>query len=263
LNELIDIGANLGHSSFDEDRRAVLERAAAAGITRLIVTGTSVTESAKALEIAEIEPTCYATAGIHPHHASEFDASSVPALRQLAGSPRVVAIGECGLDYYRNFSPRAAQLTAFAAQLDLAIQCRMPVFLHQRDAHDDFIGMLRERSGALSGGVAHCFTGNREQLAECLELGLHVGVTGWVCDTRRGAALREAVPSIPLDRLLLETDAPYLLPHNIDPKPRSRRNEPSFLIYVLETVSTLLGLSIYEVAAATTRNAERLFALGN
>ena len=235
LNELIDIGANLGHGSFDEDRSAVLKRAAAAGITRLIVTGTSVTESAKALEIAQVEATCYATAGIHPHHASEFDSRSLPALRQLAESPRVVAIGECGLDYFRNFSPRAKQLMAFAAQLDLASECRMPVFLHQRDAHDDFIGMLAERRGALTGGVAHCFTGNREQLAECLELGLYIGITGWVCDTRRGAELREAVPEIPIDRLLLETDAPYLLPHNIDPKPRSRRNEPSFLVYVLET----------------------------
>jgi TatD DNase family protein len=264
MHDLIDIGANLGHDSFDADRGEVLDRALAAGVRRLIVTGTSVTASAKAIELAESAPArLYATAGIHPHHAVELDAASAAALRRLSGHPGVVAVGECGLDFFRDFAPRDAQRRAFESQLELAADVGLPVFLHQRDAHAEFVELLTRHRPRLVGGVAHCFTGGPDELEDYLELGLFVGVTGWVCDERRGQDLRDAVPSIPLDRLLLETDAPYLLPRDLKPQPRSRRNEPAFLPHVLERVAALMGLGADVVAAATTANAERLFDLAD
>jgi TatD DNase family protein len=259
MNGLIDIGLNLTHDSFDDDRAAVLARAEAAGVTRLIVTGTSVTASAQAAELAASDPRLYATAGIHPHHASDFDRHSTASLATLLQQPRVVAVGECGLDYYRDFSPRDAQRNAFIAQLELAAELRLPVFLHQRDAHEDFVAELTSRRDRLTGGVAHCFTGGPEELRAYLDLDLYVGITGWVCDERRGAGLRDAIPEIPLDRLLLETDAPYLLPRDLPEKPRNRRNEPAYLPHVLARVAALLDVPAEIVASAAATNTTRLF----
>jgi TatD DNase family protein len=261
--DLVDIGANLTHDSFDADRSAVLERAAAAGVRRAIVTGASVTGSAQAVELSEAHPgVLFATAGVHPHHAGAFDAHTVAALEALVRNAAVVAVGECGLDYFRDFSPRDAQREAFRAQLELAIRCAKPVFLHQRDAHEDFLALLTPAMRELPrGGVAHCFTGGPAELEAYLGLGLYIGVTGWVCDERRGGALRDAVPQIPLDRLLIETDAPYLLPRDLVPKPAHRRNEPAYLPHVLERVARLMQRPVETVAAATTHNAERLFGL--
>jgi TatD DNase family protein len=262
MHALIDIGANLTHDSFDTDRAAVLEHAAAAGVGRLIVTGTSVTNSVQAVELCAAHPgMLFATAGVHPHHATEFDAHTSRALRALLSNPAVVAVGECGLDFFRDFSPRAAQRHAFAAQLELAAETGKPVFLHQRDAHAEFVEMLAPLRARLAGGVAHCFTDGPTELAAYLDLDLHIGVTGWVCDERRGAKLREALPHIPLERLLLETDAPYLVPRDLVPQPRGRRNEPKFLAHILERVAEGMNRSVEEVAAATTANAERLFRL--
>jgi TatD DNase family protein len=204
----------------------------------------------------------FATAGVHPHHAAEFDAHTTTALRPLLASPKVVAVGECGLDFFRDYSPREAQRRAFVAQLELAADVAKPVFLHQRDAHAEFVAMLRPVRASLAGGVAHCFTGGPRELEAYLELDLYVGVTGWVCDERRGAELRAAVPRIPLDRLLIETDAPYLLPRDLPMKPQGRRNEPRYLTHVLERVAALAGQSAEALARATTANAERLFGLG-
>jgi len=262
MHALIDIGANLTHDSFDTDRAAVLERAAAAGVGRLIVTGTSVTSSAQAAELCAAHPgVLFATAGVHPHHATEFDAHTNVALRALTSNPAVVAVGECGLDFFRDFSPRAEQRQAFTAQLELAAETGKPVFLHQRDAHTEFIEILTPLRAQLGGGVAHCFTDGPEELAAYLDLDLHIGVTGWVCDERRGAKLRDALPHIPLERLLIETDAPYLVPRDLVPQPRGRRNEPMFLAHILERVAAGMNRSVGEVAAATTANAERLFGL--
>ncbi len=261
--DLIDIGANLTHDSFDDDRDAVLAAAAAAGVARIIVTGTSVTSSVRAMALCEAHPkTLSATAGVHPHHAAELDEHSTAALRSLLASPKFVAVGECGLDFFRDYSPREAQRQAFAAQLELAAEIQKPVFLHQRDAHEEFVSMLTRARASLAGGVAHCFTGGRKELEAYLALDLYIGITGWVCDERRGAELRAAVPSIPLDRLLVETDAPYLLPRDLQPKPKGRRNEPRFLAHVLERVAALMQQPAVVVARATTANAERLFGLG-
>lgn len=266
MNELVDIGANLTHESFAADRDAVIGRAAAVGVRRLIVTGTTVTSSVQALELTAARPgVLFSTAGVHPHHATEVDAHTQTALEPLLANRAVVAVGECGLDYFRDFSPRDAQRRAFEAQLELAASVRKPVFLHQRDAHDDFVALLAPWRPRLVGGVAHCFTGGRDELEAYLDLGLYIGVTGWVCDERRGTALRAALPHVPLDRLLLETDAPYLLPRDLPreaPPPRDgRRNEPMYLTHVLARVAQHLGRTPEEVAAATTANAERLFGL--
>ncbi len=259
---LVDIGANLTHDSFDHDRPAVISRAAAAGITRIIVTGSTVDSSRAALAMAKAFPgRLFSTAGVHPHHAAEFGPETAPQLVEIATDPQVVAIGECGLDYFRDFSPRPAQKRAFVRQLGLASAMGKPVFLHQREAHDDFLAILREQIAELVGGVAHCFTGTRGEMEAYLELGLYIGVTGWICDERRGDDLRAAVNALPLERVLLETDAPYLLPRTLGGKTSSRRNEPAFLPAVLETTARCMGVSAAALASASTGNAERLFGL--
>jgi len=262
MRDLIDIGANLTHDSFDHDRGDVLSRAAAAGVRRVLVTGTSVTSSVQAAALCETHPgKLLATAGIHPHHATDFDMHTSNALRALLANAAFVAVGECGLDFFRDYSPRDAQRRAFAAQLELAIETRKPVFLHQRDAHEEFVATLAPLRARLVGGVAHCFTGGQPELAAYLDLDLYIGVTGWVCDERRGNELRAALPKIPLDRLLVETDAPYLLPRDVTPKPQNRRNEPAYLAHIVERVAAEMGQPVDAIAQATTANAERLFGL--
>ena len=257
---LTDIGANLAHDSFDDDRDAVLQRAADAGVSRIVVTGSSRDSNADAAALAKAHPgRLYATAGVHPHHASDYDDSTDAQIRALVGQPGVVAVGECGLDYFRNFSPREAQLAAFRAQLDIAIDTGLPVFLHQRDAHDDFIEVLEPALPRLSRAVAHCFTGEHESLREYLAMGLWIGITGWICDERRGTDLRDIVDIVPDDRLLIETDAPYLLPRTITPKPKSRRNEPAYLTAVLRVVAEARGQSEAHVARITHENAAVFF----
>jgi TatD DNase family protein len=259
---LIDIGANLTHASFDDDREDIMQRARKAGVARMIVTGASHQGSTDAAALAEAHPgILYATAGVHPHHAKDFDEESAGLIRDLAGKDAVVAVGECGLDYFRNFSPRADQLAAFRSQLEIAAETGLPVFLHQRDAHDDFVDILEPALTDISRAVAHCFTGEHESLREYLAMGLWIGVTGWICDERRGQHLHDIVSIIPDDRLLIETDAPYLLPRTLTPKPKSRRNEPAFLTEVLRVVAEARGQSEEHVAQITTENAVRFFEL--
>ena len=260
---LIDIGANLTHDNFDADLNETLGRAEAAGVVKMIVTGSSDQGNIDAAELAETCPgQLYSTAGVHPHHASDYTDASSELIRSLLIREAVVAVGECGLDYFRNFSPRDAQLDAFQAQMDIAADTGLPVFLHQRDAHDDFVELLEPMLPKISRAVAHCFTGEGESLREYLAMGLWIGITGWICDERRGAHLQAIVAEIPDDRLLLETDAPYLLPRTLTPKPKSRRNEPAFLPEVLRVVANARGQSEQHVAKITTENAIEFFALG-
>jgi TatD DNase family protein len=262
LPELIDIGANLTHASFDADRDAVLAAAAAAGVVAQVVTGADLDSSRAAAALAAAHPgVLWSTAGVHPHHAAHLQAAQEPEFLELLKQPQVVAAGECGLDYFRNFSPRDAQLAAFRRQLEWAVSAAKPVFLHQRDAHADFLAVLRDYAPRLRGGVAHCFTEGPAELEDYLQLGLSIGVTGWACDERRGQRLREAVPLIPAARLMIETDAPYLLPRDLDPKPSTRRNEPRFLAHVARVVATLRGVSCETLAAQTTANARAFFGL--
>ncbi len=260
--DLIDIGANLTHSSFASDLDEVIGRAVAAGVARQVVTGTDLASSRAAAELAARHPQrLWSTAGLHPHHAASFDPELGANFEELLALPQVVAVGECGLDYFRDLAPRPAQRAAFLAQLEIAARTGKPVFLHQRDAHADFTAILTEHRAALASGVAHCFTEGPAELEAYLGLDLSIGITGWVCDERRGGALRTAVPRIPRHKLLLETDAPYLLPRDLKPAPKSRRNEPAYLPHIAATVAALRGESVASVAEAATENAVRLFGL--
>jgi TatD DNase family protein len=258
--ELIDIGANLAHDSFDADRDAVMARARAQGVVQMVITGSSDEATRRAIELARTHPgELFATCGVHPHHAVDLTEATLPALQALAREPEVRAVGECGLDYFRDFSPRELQRRAFGWQLDLAKATGKPVFLHQRDAHDDFIAILKEHG--ITHGVAHCFTAGEKERDAYLELGLHIGITGWINDERRGLHLREVVKGIPAGRLMVETDAPYLLPRDIKPAPKSRRNEPHYLPYVVRAIAAARGESAEAVAAASTATARRFFSL--
>ena len=259
---LIDIGANLTHESFSDDLMPVLGRARDQGVHRLILTGTNVEATRAAMQLHREHPArLYATCGLHPHHAADLTDDMLAVLRDLTGRPEVVAVGECGLDYFRNLSPHEAQLRAFRAQLEIAVATGKPAFLHQRDAHADFVAILREFRPLLVDAVAHCFTGQANELDDYLALDLHIGITGWICDERRGRHLLPLMQRIPAGRLMIETDAPYLLPRSLRPAPSSRRNEPAFLVEVARVVAEARGESIESLARHTTATAERFFRL--
>ncbi|MBA1147213.1 TatD family hydrolase [Ectothiorhodospiraceae bacterium WFHF3C12] len=262
VHELVDIGVNLVHKRFAKDREQVLQHAREAGVTQMIVTGTDTASSEAAAELCEAHPgTLFSTAGVHPHNADAWNSDMRRHIAGLGGTAAVVAIGEAGLDFNRNFSTPANQEKAFAAQLEIAAELSLPVFLHQRDAHERFMAIIREYRDHLVGGVAHCFTGGRDELWPYLDAGLHIGVTGWICDERRGGPLRDCVGDIPADRLMIETDAPFLTPRDLSPKPRGGRNEPAFLPHVLEAVARHAGRPLDQVARESTDVARRFFRL--
>jgi TatD DNase family protein len=259
---LVDIGANLTHESFRHDLDAVLERARQHHVAQLVVTGASAAGSEQALALAEAHPgVLYATAGVHPHHAADYTAETDALLRSLAGHAAVVAVGEAGLDYHRDYSPRDAQLFAFERQVEIALATGKPMFLHQRDAHDDLVAVLKPIRDQLGPLVVHCFTDERRALFACLDLDCHIGITGWICDERRGTHLRTLVREIPANRLMLETDAPYLLPRTVKPMPAHRRNEPMYLLHIAEEVARDRGETLEALAASTTATARAFFGL--
>jgi TatD DNase family protein len=260
--QLIDIGANLTHESFRHDFAQVLARAQAHGVAQLVVTGASAEGTRDAHALAQLHPgVLFATAGIHPHHASDFNAETEALLREYHAKPDVVAVGETGLDYHRNFSPGDAQLFAFERQLQLAVDCGKPLFLHQRDAHADFLACMDNVRGRIRRAVVHCFTGTAAELADYLDRDFYIGITGWICDERRGMHLRELVKDIPANRLLLETDAPYLLPRNVRPMPSHRRNEPMYLAHICAEVARDRGEDVALTAANANAAARQFFAL--
>jgi TatD DNase family protein len=259
---LIDIGANLSHNSFDHDRDAVLQRARDAGVAQIIVTGASREHSPLALELTRKHPgELYATAGVHPHHATEYTAECDAEMRALLAHAEVVAVGECGLDYFRDLSPRPMQRRAFELQLQIAVDTQKPLFLHQRDAHSDFMALMKNFDGRIGPAVVHCFTGTDAELDDYLAAGWHIGITGWLCDERRGLHLRELVKRIPADRLMIETDSPYLLPRTVRPHPSHRRNEPMYLAHIVEELARDRGEDVQVTAAATVATARKFFRL--
>lgn len=257
---LVDIGANLSHESFQHDLDEVVESALASGLSHIIITGTDQASNEAALAMAKAQPQIFSsTAGYHPHMASSFDSTALESVRKLAAAESVVAIGETGLDFNRNFSSKESQLQAFEQQLQLAVKIGKPLFLHQRDAHNEFFELLKAYRDQIVGGVVHCFTDNEKALQDYLTLDLYIGVTGWICDERRGQELQSLVGKIPSNRLLIETDAPYLLPRTLSPKPKTRRNEPRYLIEVLNAVARHSGRPVGQVAEETRKNAAKLF----
>ncbi len=260
--KLIDIGVNLTSKQFRHDLHAVIDRALSAGVARMVVTGTNIDSSERSVALAQTRPgVLWCTAGVHPHNAKELNPEALKRLEGLCESPEVVCVGECGLDYNRNFSAPAQQRDAFEQQLELAARLGKPVFLHERDAHDDFLRILSNAHTALSGMVVHCFTGTAKQAEAYLDLGAHIGVTGWICDERRGRHLADVVAQIPRERLLIETDAPFLVPRDMRPRPASRRNEPRYLPHIAAVTAKHAGCATADLAAQTWRNASRLLGL--
>lgn len=263
--QLIDIGVNLTNPSFDEKHQAVLERAYAAGVQQLVLTGTSVEGSEQALELCakldESGQRLFSTAGIHPHSASDWNSDSAQRLRALFNESRVRAVGECGLDFNRDFSPRPQQEKVLEQHLDLAVELKLPVFLHERDANQRLLDILKDYRDHLTAAVVHCFTGEQAALFSYLDLDLHIGITGWICDERRGTHLHPLVREIPRGRLMLESDAPYLLPRTLRPKPKNGRNEPAYLPEVLREVALHRNESLEDLARHSTACARRFFGL--
>lgn len=261
---MIDIGVNLGNSQLRHQIPEVLENAYNAGIEQMLVTGTDLQASREALEICQQYsvagyPVLHSTAGVHPHDAREWNDETAKQLCALLNNPRVVAVGETGLDFNRNYSPREDQIRAFKAQLEIAMDIQKPLFLHERDAFETQIEILQDLGNKLPPVVIHCFTGNRASLDAYLDCGFYTGITGWVCDERRGRELSEIVSTIPLDRLMIETDAPFLLPRNIEPKPESRTNYPAYLPWVVKKLAECYGLNPQIIADTTAANARRFF----
>ena len=263
MSSYIDIGVNLTGSSFKNDLDDVLQRALDARVSQMIVTGTDIHHSQMALELNHRYPgILVSTAGLHPHHASEFDNNTISTLRDLCANESVVAVGECGLDYNRNYSKPKEQRLAFETQLHLACELKLPVFLHQRDAHRDFVSMINEYRNELTAAVAHCFTGTVEEAMEYIAMDMYIGVTGWICDDRRGRDLQRAVRDIPIDRIMLETDAPYLLPRDLEHEPvQKRRNEPCYLPHICDAAAKYMGVEPQRLAQFSLENTRRVFAI--
>ncbi|TQF72486.1 TatD family hydrolase [Pseudoalteromonas luteoviolacea] len=254
-HNIIDAGVNLTSSQFDKDRESVLERARDANVANMLLIGCDIQSSIDSQIMAKSYGFC-STAGVHPHDAKDAPANLLSQLKELASLKEVVAIGECGLDFNRDFSPRPIQEQVCAAQLQLAEQLAMPVYLHERDAHTRLRALLSEVD---VNGVLHCFTGDKQALKYYLDYGLMIGVTGWVCDERRGQQLRELIEYIPNDRLLIETDSPYLLPRTLKPKPKSRRNEPAYLHEVAGQIASLKKTTSKAIANCSSENFNALF----
>ena len=260
MDDLIDIGLNLMHSSFRRDRLEIIEDAKKAGVTQFIITGTNVHSSQMATEYASKYPdTLFSTSGVHPHDAKTCNGHTINELEKIAKNNSVVAIGECGLDYNRNFSPQDLQRKWFEAQVELAEQLDMPLFLHEREAHEDLCKILQKHDSVLDKSVVHCFTGTKSEAQKYIDLDCYIGVTGWICDMRRGRNLQEAVSVIPPEKLMIETDAPFLIPKNFDKKPKKNRNEPKYLPHILETIALCMGMDAEELAKQVTKNTKEFF----
>ena len=260
-DNLVDIGANLTHDSFEKDRQQVLDRAVESGVLQMVVTGASIQGSEDAVALSATNDKLFATVGIHPHHAEETNDSVMARFTELAKDTNVKAIGETGLDFFRDFSPRKTQISSFERHIELSANTGLPMFLHERDAYPTFAEVLKPGRDRLKDVVVHCFTGEKDALYAYLDLDCYIGITGWICDERRGAHLVELVKGIPLNRLMIETDSPYLLPRNIRPKPKSRRNEPHNLTVICQFIADALNLSFEDLARQTRMNSQSFFDL--
>jgi len=250
---LVDSHAHLQWRSFDQDREKVINLAKEADVKYIVNIGYDLEGSKKAIELAEKHEGLYATVGIHPHNASELNEKVLDNLRRLSENPKVVAIGEIGLDYYRNLSPKAAQQKAFETQLLLAQESKLPVVIHDRDAHADVLKTLSKFKGKLN-GVMHCFSGSREMAEQCVKMDYYISFAGPVTFPN-AHKLHESAKLIDLNKILLETDCPWLAPQEM----RGKRNEPAFLPFTAEKIANLRGISLAELAEATTKNTKQIF----
>jgi len=260
IMELIDIGLNLMHKQYNKDRINIMKEAQEVGVSKAIITGSSLASSKQAVEYASKHPDMlYSTCGVHPHDAKSCDENTIETLRNLAKNDCVVAIGECGLDYNRNFSPQNVQRKWFEKQVELAEELDMPLFLHDRESYDDFAKILRKHKTVAKRSVVHCFTGNKYEAEDYLDLGCYIGVTGWICDDRRNKELLEAIKVIPENRLMIETDGPFLIPRDFEVKVKGTRNEPKYLPHILRRISKEMGISEEKLGESVTSNTYEFF----
>ncbi len=258
--ELIDIGVNLTNSRLRSELDQIIQQAEEVAVNKIIITGTSIDESRIAIELCRQYPTkLFCTCGIHPHDAKDWNSESLSDLKSLIEQDNVVAIGETGLDFNRNFSPEKQQIEVFEQQLELATNTDKPIFLHQRDAFDTFHYLLHEYRDQLKNVVVHCFTDNKKALYQLLDLDCHIGITGWICDERRGQELQTLVSDIPANRLMLETDSPYLLPRDLPEKSKNKTNYPKFLPHILKTVARLQHKKINDLATEVLITTQQFF----
>ena len=253
---LIDSHAHLDIRSFDKDRAAVIKRAVDGGLTHMITIGIDLDSSQKAIELTEKYPFIYASVGYHPHNAEDCNPQALSRLAQMATKHKVVAWGEIGLDFYRNYAPKDDQFTAFEQQLGLARDLKLPVIIHDREAHDEVFSRLKNMGRGKRMGVVHCYSGDRVLADALIDLGYYISVPGTVT-YKKADQVKEVAAGIPMDRMLIETDAPFLTP---EPK-RGKRNEPLFVTYTAREIARLRNIPFEEVARQTAENAKTLFGL--
>lgn len=256
---MIDIGVNLTHSKLITQLDTVLTNAQHAGVNAQLVIACNLSEAKQAVQLCQQYPQLKCTAGVHPHDADQAPVDLIDQLTELTASANVAAIGECGLDFNRNFSTPANQLKVFEQQLALAAQLKLPVYLHQRDAFEPWLALIEQYQQHIPTLISHCFTGTEAELQQCLAHNMYIGITGWVCDERRGQALQQAVTQLPLERLLIETDAPFLLPRNITPKPKQSYNEPKYLPFVAQKIAEIKQVDVATVIEYSRANAQQVF----
>ena len=258
---LADACFNITHTSFKENFEDILNESKKLGVNYFFCPAAEKKDIDEVIKFSSTYKEISCGIGIHPHHANEVDSELIKKLETLIIHQDISAIGEIGLDYYRDFQQKITQQESFEEQLQLAYDHKTPVFLHNTDAFKDFYSILKKYFSNLPGGVVHCFTGNKNELLSFLDLGLYIGITGWVCDERRGADLNALLKFIPKDRLIIETDAPYLIPRNLKPKTTNNINTPMNLPHIAEHIANVRGESVFEIAEYTTENFKKLFTL--
>jgi TatD DNase family protein len=260
MNNLFDIACNFSSDRFESDLNEVIKRAKNNNVTKFLLVSASLKDAEKVNKIyQDNKDSCFLTIGAHPHHANEFNSSSPSEMKRLIEVYKPHSVGETGLDFFRNISSYEEQVFAFEEQIQIAIETNLPLFLHQRDAHDDFLKIISKYKNDISKAVVHCFTGTQEELDDYLELGFHIGLTGWICDERRNIDLRKSLKNIPLDKLMIETDCPYLIPRNLSNKPKNNRNEPAYLPHIANEIALLINLDKDKLIDITYKNSINFF----
>ena len=260
MHEIADIACNFTSDRFDNDLDEVINQAIVNNITKFGLICSRLSDIDKLLEIYNrYSKDMFFTIGVHPHHANEINEEYLKKLKEVINNNNPHAIGETGLDFFRNLSTYEEQIYAFEEQIKIAIDTNKPLFLHQRDSHDDFIKILRKYSSDINKSVVHCFTGTKEQLNDYLELDCYIGVTGWICDAKRNIELRKTIKNIPLERLMIETDCPYLIPKNLEEKPKNNRNEPTYLNHIANEIAALMKKDINDIREKTYKTSLSFF----
>ena len=256
----IDIACNFTHDSFKHNLDEVLNNAEHAGVDKFVLLCASLADIDPIKVIVSNTPEkFFISAGIHPHHATEILEINYDALLKKLKSINPNAIGETGLDYFRNISPPDIQKKSFGMHIEIAKELNLPLYLHQRAAHSDFIRIIKENISNFPRFVVHCFTGTQAELDEYLELGAYIGLTGWICDAKRNIDLRKSIKNIPIEKMMIETDSPYLIPKNLMFKPKKNINEPKYLPHIANEICELTGYELEELKLATSNNAIKFF----